>query len=323
MSRSNNRISEYLLALAEREGASLFPSGLLMYDLPSSRRTASRALNNVDLIDRQSLSSSSRKRSPCPVPTSSSSPSSIVDGDLSVDGNLSVDDEPNQKNLTTSEDWWRQAIEPIPAKTISVSHSAFSMNDEDTSNDTNPLFSLLPSFSSTQKIIVHNQALTTLTQIYSNKTLDYVKQWYERHSIPTLNVLIKRGLLKIYKEKSIRMTINNKKDIFGQLDKNGKIISTFDNRLFDSVEHFYQTYQPRRKRNDNLTIIYESVHWYDKSFHTILLEYAETIVKISGMKTRLITDDELISNNTSIDILPKEILCQINCWNEGRNEIDL
>jgi hypothetical protein len=41
------------------------------------------------------------------------------------------------------------------------------------------------------------------------------------------------------------------------------------------------------------------------------------------MKTRLITDDELLSNHSSIDILSKEILCQINCWNQGRNEIDL
>lgn len=41
------------------------------------------------------------------------------------------------------------------------------------------------------------------------------------------------------------------------------------------------------------------------------------------MKTRLITDGELLSNNSSIDILSKDILCQINCWNEGRNEIDL
>ena len=41
------------------------------------------------------------------------------------------------------------------------------------------------------------------------------------------------------------------------------------------------------------------------------------------MQTRLITDDELLSNNSSIENLSKEILCQINCWNEGRNEIDL
>jgi hypothetical protein len=68
-----------------------------------------------------------------------------------------------------------------------------------------------------------------------------------------------------------------KKEIFGQLDKNGKILSTVDNRLFDSVEHFYQTYQTRRKRNENLEIIYESVRWYDQSLHEILLEYAETM----------------------------------------------
>jgi len=68
-----------------------------------------------------------------------------------------------------------------------------------------------------------------------------------------------------------------KREIFGQLDKNGKILSTVDNRLFDSVEHFYQTYQTRRKRNENLEIIYESVRWYDQSLHEILLEYAETM----------------------------------------------
>ncbi len=68
-----------------------------------------------------------------------------------------------------------------------------------------------------------------------------------------------------------------KKEIFGQLDKNGKIFSTIDNRLFDTVEHFYQTYQPRRKRNENLAIIYESVRWYEQSLHSILLEYAETM----------------------------------------------
>ncbi len=68
-----------------------------------------------------------------------------------------------------------------------------------------------------------------------------------------------------------------KKEIFGQLDKNGKICSNIDNRLFDTVEHFYQTYQPRRKRNENLSIIYESVRWYEQSLHSILLEYAESM----------------------------------------------
>ena len=83
------------------------------------------------------------------------------------------------------------------------------MNDDDISNDTNQLFSLLPSFNTTEKIIVHNQPLITLTQIYTDKAIDCVKQWYERHSVPNINILIKRGLLKIYKEKSIRMTITN------------------------------------------------------------------------------------------------------------------
>jgi hypothetical protein len=101
------------------------------------------------------------------------------------------------------------AIEPIATKPISLSHSAFSMNDDDTSNDTNQLFSLLPSFNSTHRIIIHNQTLIPLTQIYSDKAIDYVKQWYEHNSIPDLNLLIKRGLLKIHKEKSIRMMISN------------------------------------------------------------------------------------------------------------------
>lgn len=98
------------------------------------------------------------------------------------------------------------AIEPNPTKTLPISHSAFSMHDDD---ETNKLFSLLPSFDSTEKLIVHNQTLINLKQIYSEKTIEHVKQWYERHSVPNLNVLIKRGLLKIYKEKSIRMTISN------------------------------------------------------------------------------------------------------------------
>lgn len=101
------------------------------------------------------------------------------------------------------------AIEPLPTKPITTSHSAFSMKDDDLSNDTNQLFSLLTSFVSTERIIVHNQPLVNLTQTYSDKVVDYVKQCYERHSIPSLTVLIKCGLLKIHKEKSIRMTINN------------------------------------------------------------------------------------------------------------------
>ncbi|CAF2082584.1 unnamed protein product [Rotaria magnacalcarata] len=312
MSRSSNRMSDYLLSSAEHEGASLFPSGLLMYDLPSLRRTASRTSNNVELMNREPP----KKRSPSPVPSSSSS-SSLVEDDFPID------DQPNRQNLTTSEDWWRQAIEPVAIKKIPVSQSAFSMNDDDISNDTNQLFSLLTSFNSIQRIVVHNQLLTSLTQTYSDKAIDYVKQCYTCRSVPNLNTLIKRGLVKINKEKSIRIVISNKKEIFGQLDKNGKILSTFDNRLFDSIEQFYEAYQSRRKRYENLDMIYQSVYWYDQTFHSLLLEYAETIVKISGMKTRLIADDELLSSNASIDKLPNEILCQINCWKEGRNEIDL
>ncbi|CAF4663918.1 unnamed protein product [Rotaria magnacalcarata] len=65
MSRSSNRMSDYLLSSAEHEGASLFPSGLLMYDLPSLRRTASRTSNNVELMNREPP----KKRSPSPVPS--------------------------------------------------------------------------------------------------------------------------------------------------------------------------------------------------------------------------------------------------------------
>jgi len=53
MSRSNNRISDYFQATAEAKGVSLFPAGLLMYDLPSLRRTASRISNNVELTTQQ------------------------------------------------------------------------------------------------------------------------------------------------------------------------------------------------------------------------------------------------------------------------------
>src|SRR4051812_34762601 len=68
MSRSSNRMSDYYLASAEHEGASLFPSGLLMYDLPSLRRTASRTSNNIGLNNQQS-SLSQKRSSPSPVPT--------------------------------------------------------------------------------------------------------------------------------------------------------------------------------------------------------------------------------------------------------------
>jgi hypothetical protein len=60
MSRSSNRISDYFLATTENKGVSLFPSGLLLYDLPSSRRTASRTSDNVELTTQQS---------PSPVPS--------------------------------------------------------------------------------------------------------------------------------------------------------------------------------------------------------------------------------------------------------------
>ena len=111
--------------------------------------------------------------------------------------------------LTFTPQLFISAIEPIPTKTISNSQSTFNINDNNTSNDTNQLFSLFPSFDSTERIIVHNQASITLTQIYSDKAISYVNQWYENNSVPNLNTLIKCNLLKIYKEKSIGMMINN------------------------------------------------------------------------------------------------------------------
>jgi hypothetical protein len=61
MSRSSNRTSDYFLETTENKGPSLFPSGLLMYDLPSLRRTASRIPNNVEIITQPTL--------PSPVPS--------------------------------------------------------------------------------------------------------------------------------------------------------------------------------------------------------------------------------------------------------------
>jgi hypothetical protein len=60
MSRSSNHKSDYFLPANENKGPSLFPEGLLMYDLPSLRRTASRTSNNIE----QQLS-----RKPSPVPS--------------------------------------------------------------------------------------------------------------------------------------------------------------------------------------------------------------------------------------------------------------
>lgn len=73
------------------------------------------------------------------------------------------------------------------------------------------------------------------------------------------------------------MSYLKKKEIFAQLDKNGKILTVLDNQLFDSIEQFYQAYQSRRKRNENLANIYQSVYWFDQTFHSILLDYAETM----------------------------------------------
>lgn len=64
MSRPTNRQSDYLLATAEHEGASLFPSGLFMYDLPSLRRTASRTPNNAELSTQELPEKQSSSPSP-------------------------------------------------------------------------------------------------------------------------------------------------------------------------------------------------------------------------------------------------------------------
>ncbi len=64
MSRSSNRKPDYHLATAEHKGVSLFPSGLLLYDLPSLRRTASRVSNDVELNRL-----SQKQSSPSPVPS--------------------------------------------------------------------------------------------------------------------------------------------------------------------------------------------------------------------------------------------------------------
>jgi hypothetical protein len=96
----------------------------------------------------------------------------------------------------------------MTTKTLSTSHSAISMMDNNhLAASAHHLMSLVPSCDSSQRILVYNQALTSLTQIYSNKALDHVQHWYEQHALPNLNLLIKRGLLKTFKDKSIRMSI--------------------------------------------------------------------------------------------------------------------
>ena len=73
----------------------------------------------------------------------------------------------------------------------------FDDNDDEEENRSN----------SSQRFYVHNRPLITLNEIYSDKVVAHVKRWYERHSLPQLNLLIKRGLLKTFKEKSIRMSL--------------------------------------------------------------------------------------------------------------------
>ena len=43
------------------------------------------------------------------------------------------------------------------------------------------------------------------------------------------------------------------------------------------LKNFYRNYQSRRKQNDSLAEIYQNVRWYDQSFHSILVEYAENL----------------------------------------------
>ena len=139
MSRSSSdHVSDYFLPTNENKGPSLFPSGLLMYDLPLSRRTASRPSNNIDQQISRKPSSSS------PVPSVSisqliirisqmyfKSPSSVIDDD----DDLSIDDESNKKTLTTSEDWWRQGIS-IKNSTIFLQiHFSTRTNSQQTSLD--------------------------------------------------------------------------------------------------------------------------------------------------------------------------------------------
>lgn len=102
---------------------------------------------------------------------------------------------------------FRSAIEPmVNVKPISTSQSAFSMFDGD---DERSMSSHQPPCSSSQRVVVHNRPLLTLTEISSDQALSHVRRWYERQSMPSLNLLIKRGLLKPLKEKSIRMSIGS------------------------------------------------------------------------------------------------------------------
>ena len=82
-------------------------------------------------------------------------------------------------------------------------------DDDHRSTDAHAFFSLLPSAQPPPppRLIVHNQALLNVAQISSARVLDYVQQWYERHSMPSLSLLVNRDLLKIYQAKSIRMSI--------------------------------------------------------------------------------------------------------------------
>ena len=64
MSSFRERMSNYLLSAAEHEGAALFPSGLLMYDLPSLRRRTSRTSNITESNSRQSSLSQKQSSSP-------------------------------------------------------------------------------------------------------------------------------------------------------------------------------------------------------------------------------------------------------------------
>ena len=64
MARSSNRSSNDIQRNTANQGVSLFPEGLLMYDLPSFRRTASRASSN-----HVEITTTTQPKSPSPIPS--------------------------------------------------------------------------------------------------------------------------------------------------------------------------------------------------------------------------------------------------------------
>lgn len=107
-------------------------------------------------------------------------------------------------------DFLLSAIEPQRTEATLT----MSMFDEDLSNFTSRRFNNL-----SQRILVENRPLSTLNENYSNKAIDHVNQWYEQESVPNLILLIKRGLIKVGKEKSIRIPSINVNDVEFSLEK--------------------------------------------------------------------------------------------------------